>query len=151
MNNKKMIFCFLLLNIISCVKDIEKTDDLNKYDNIIDFLEENRIEICEKNYYKGIDALHLINEQKEFYHFRLTYFINILKEDEINKRLYYNEHYNYMNQFPQESIVLFYSSKDIFDYWLLNLIENEFNNIEIPVKYLKEYFMDYRMMINYGN
>ena len=34
MINKKMIFCFLVLNIMSCVKDNEKNDDLNKYEII---------------------------------------------------------------------------------------------------------------------
>jgi hypothetical protein len=148
MKNKNIIFCFLLLNIISCVKDNEKTNVINKYDTIIKFLEKNRIEICEKNYYKEIIALRLIDEQKEFYHFRLTYFIDILKGDETNKKQYYSKHYNYMIKFPYESLSLFYSSKDMFDYWLLDIIEKEFNDIKLPINYLKEYFMDYRAMIN---
>jgi hypothetical protein len=151
MYNKTIFFCFILiliLNILSCIKENNEAISQNNYDDIINFLNINRDDICGKNYYKGIMALYLIDEQKEFYKNRLTYFINILKEDEINKKQYYNEHYNYMILFPIESIDYFYRSISIFDYWLFDLIEKNFENKYFPINYYKEYFMDYRMMIN---
>jgi hypothetical protein len=152
MYKEKIFICLMLvLNIFSCVKDKNEAISKNNYDDIINFLEINRDAICGKNYYKGIMVLHLIDEQKEFYNNRLTYFINILKEDEINKKQYYDEHYNFMRLFQNESIGYFFNSMNIFDYWLFDLIEKNFENRYFPINYFKEYYMDYRMMINQEN
>ena len=154
MNKKIICFClimFFLLIMLSCVKENNEVISQNNYDDIINFLEKNRDDMCGKNYYKSIIALNLTVEQKEFYNNRLTYFINILKEDNINKKQYYNEHYKFMMLFPIEQIGFFYNSIDIFDYWLFDLIENNFEKKYFPINYFKEYFMDYRMMINQEN
>jgi hypothetical protein len=121
------------------------------YNALIEYLKISRKEICEKNYHKGIEALYLLDEQKEFYNSRLDYFIAIISEDEISKEQYYNRHFEYSQKFTQESIDLFYSSKDIFDYYLFDKIERKFDGIKFPIRYLKEYHMDYRMMINQKN
>ena len=153
MNNRikhSCIILFLVISMLSCIK--EKNNVLiHNYDDIIEYLNMNRDDICGKNYYKGITSLYLTDEQKEFYNNRLTYLINILKGDEINKKMYSNEHYNYMILFKGESIDYFYRSISIFDYMLFDLIEKNFENKYIPIKYCKEYFMDYRLMINQKN
>lgn len=158
MNRKHVTVCalllplFSLLSIMSCVKDTQEPDDVPQYDALIHFLEENRARLCDRNMLKTILALKLSDEQTAFYHARLTYFIDLLREDEPGKKRYYDIHFWYMGLFwPDGSMDVFRASKDMFDYWLMDLIEHEFDHIELPVNCVKEYYMEYRMMLNYDN
>ena len=144
----------MLLNITSCSRESKDTENQDDYNDIIVFLEKNRNDICNTNSGKGIYAIKLNKEEIEFYNHRLTYFINILKEDEINKKKYFEEHEYFMDKFRDDSLQfndegVFYWSIDIFDYRLFTLIEKNFNNIKFQVKYIKDYKMNYWMMVNY--
>jgi hypothetical protein len=154
MYKKITIFCILmfLLIIISCLKENKETENQNNYDDIIIFLEENRDNICKIGSGKGILALHLEKEEEEFYNNRLTYFINILKEDEVNKKKYFEEYGMFRNKLRDDSFNInnqLYWSIELFDYRLYNSIEKKFNNIKLPVKYIKDFNLNYWMMVNY--
>jgi hypothetical protein len=154
MYKKITIFCILmfLLIIMSCLKENKETENQNNYDDIIIFLEENRDNICKIGSGKGIMALHLEKEEEEFYNNRLTYFINILKEDEVNKRKYFKEYEIFRNNLRDDSFNInnqLYWSIELFDYRLYNFIEKNFNNIKLPVKYIKDFNLNYWMMVNY--
>jgi hypothetical protein len=149
------LLLFLLINITSCFKENKETENQDDYNDIIVFLEENRDYICKTVSTKEIMALHLRDEEVEFYNHRLTYFINILKEDETNKRKYFEEHEYFRNKFRDDSlqdkkeIWAFYWSIDIFDYRLFDFLEKNFVNVKFPVNYIKDYKMNYWMMVNY--
>jgi hypothetical protein len=159
MNRKLTVFClfiFSLLIIISCLKENKETENQTDYNDIINYLEENRDNICKIGSGKAIMALHLEKEEEEFHNNRLTYFINILKEDELNKKKYFEEHKLFLDKFRDDSLHIkddslwaFYWSMELFDYRLYKSIENNFNNIKLPVKYIKDFNMNYYLMVNY--
>ncbi|MDR2515953.1 MAG: hypothetical protein LBC88_01070 [Spirochaetaceae bacterium] len=147
--SKTILFSFFLLfTILSCVKNNNETIIENNYDDIINFLNKNKDEISSKNHFKGIEALYLLNDQRDFFNSRIDYLIAILKEDKIGKEIYYENHLNYIDKFSYESRDLFYSSKEIFDSYLFDLIGNEFGDIKLPLNYIKEYLINHYKIYN---
>jgi hypothetical protein len=152
MFKKITIFCILmfLIIIMSCLKENKETENQNNYNDIIVFLEENRDNICNVKDGKFIYITLYLEKDivEEFYNNRLTYFINILKEDEENKKKYFEEHYKFISSnvffdIKDNSSWVFDWSIGLFDYWLYDSIEKNFNNIKLPLKYIKALNWEY--------
>ena len=61
---------------------------------------------------------------------------------------YYKSAREYYRSFPMRSnFFLYFWSKDIFDNGLFELLEKEFGEIELPMKYLHEYYADMHILI----
>jgi len=147
------ILCIIILFLLfSCKNESRKNENNNikenTNENIVNYLIK-KDELMKENLFgnqlKGIEAFHLSKEQEVFYNKRLNYFIAILNNDKNNKLEYYKYSKEYYNKFPKDSKYYYFWSKDLFDNRLFSILEKEFGEINISLKYLNEYYMEIDM------
>jgi hypothetical protein len=155
MKTNRVILCIIFcIVIIGCKaekltnEEVYLQNDVNNDINISNFLNENRQKFL-RNGLKGISSLHLSEEQEIFYNNRLDFFIAILGNNEKNKKEYYNCANEYYKNFPINSRYYYFWSKDVFDFRLFYLLENEFGEIKFPISYFNEFCSEIDMNWEY--
>jgi hypothetical protein len=142
------ILCIIILFLLFNCKNESKNIEENTNENIVNYLNKKEELIKEnlfENQLKGISSLYLSKEQEVFYNKRLNYFIAILNNDKNNKLEYYKYAKEYYSKFPKTSVYYYFWSKDLFDNRLFSILEKEFGEINISLKYLNEYYMEIDM------
>ena len=142
------LFVLLLAILISCKysnKNITLENELSNtnqqnidndlYIKICDYI--NRENLLH-NGLKGIYAYHLSAEQEIFYNKRLDFFIAILNNDKDVKIEYYEYAKEYYQKFPKNGNYYYFWSKDVLDYRLWVMIEEQFGKINLPMEYMNE-------------
>jgi hypothetical protein len=150
----KIIFLFVLSLTISCKSDNktiesnnnQQNDQNDLYKNIGDYINTNR-EIFISNRLKGIEFNRLTDEQEIFYNKRLDFFMAILNNDEKQKIEYYKYAKEYYEKFPEISRHYYFWSKDILDNRLFIILEEQFENIKLPMEYMHEYYHEMDMFV----
>jgi hypothetical protein len=145
MNMIRNIFYIIgIFAILSC-RNTEKTignmsEETNSVliKDISNYLNENKVKLLDNElFYNSNDV------QNFFFNKRFDYFIAILDNNDEIKMDYYESAREYFRSFPvRSSYSSYYQSKDIFDIGLFELLEKEFGEIELPMKYLHEYYVD---------
>jgi hypothetical protein len=133
-----------IFTIISCgntEKDLGNiTEEINSVsiNDISNYLNENRKKLFDNEFFS--------DEQKLLFNKRLDYFIAILNNNEEIKMNYY-EYVREYSRSSRRGDISYYLSKDIFDNELFELLEKEFGEIELPMKYLHEYYVNWHIFI----
>jgi hypothetical protein len=163
MTNIKLLFLIIIcINLFSCknndkTNSIDNNDTDNNYTELIEYLNNEREKIINSGLSKAVFFINLsednfIEAHKQFNSDRLDYFIAILEENETAKKEYYEKHHqHWWIYFKYDKALSFYDSIDSFDYFLFDRIGKKYPGIKVPVDFVKEYKMNYRLMINQDN
>jgi len=114
------------------------------YKNIGEYINTNRERFL-GNKLKGIEFYRLTDEQEIFYNKRLDFFMAILNNDEKPKIEYYKYAQEYYEKIPKIIKNYYFWSKDLLDESLFIILEEQFGDIKLPMKYMHEYYSEIDM------
>jgi len=143
----KNLFCLLIVVfLIGCKKDniaeqnvIERNNmSMEIYKEIEDCINNNRISLVH-NTSKTLEHYGLWKDELDFKNKRLDYFIALLNNDEITINEYHILANDFFYKIPLGDREFYFYTKENLDVQLFYLLENNFNELKLPVNIISKY------------
>jgi hypothetical protein len=143
---KNILCLIIIIFFVGCRKDYtveynvieENKKSMELYKKIEDCINNNRINLV-GNTSKTLIHYGLWRDELDFQNKRLDYFIALLNNDEIIINEYYIIEDNFRLKIPLEARAFFYYTKEDIDFQLFHLLENNFDELKLPVNIIRKY------------